>query len=301
MIFLRRTWRVASIVALVLVTVVSLSAQQQGAEAKPGSKSRDSEAAAKPSPLAAPPDPSPYTGEETRKHNQANIKAEQESATANTKIAIDTERMTDYTWWLVIVGLTTGGLQIALLFFQNLYTGRAANAAKTSADAVRLAERAFFDIAHKDRLDDGAPTAQGIPIHVRIQIKNRGRTPATVSDAVVGFKIAKSLKGQASGFKGPYPHANTHRPKAYMVPDKQFFFSGNDHVSPSDWAKIQGGSARLYVLGYLDYIDVFNERRRTGYARLYHPVKPGNNLTFFKTAGYNYDRLRVKGEGNEWD
>ena len=53
-------------------------------------------------------------------------------------------------------------------------------------------------------------------------------------------------------------------------------------------------------LGYVDYIDIFNRRRRTGYARIYNPGKAGNNLSFFKTAGYNYDRPREEGEGKDW-
>jgi hypothetical protein len=75
---------------------------------------------------------------------------------------------------------------------------------------------------------------------------------------------------------------------------------------------------------YVDYIDQFGKRHRSGYGRLYYhwaeikgpqPNDPGvpsrqaveqrymtrNNLVFMTQAGYNYDRERKEGEGNDWN
>jgi hypothetical protein len=96
---------------------------------------------------------------------------------------------------------------------------------------------------------------------------------------------------------------------------------------------------RLYVIAYVDYIDTFGRRHRAGYGRLYEPAiddpnRPDyrnyrpvpddahgverrllrqatefdpslyaarNNLVLLTQPGYNYDRERKKGEGNDWD
>ena len=56
--------------------------------------------------------------------------------------------------------------------------------------------------------------------------------------------------------------------------------------------------------GYVDYIDQFGQRHRGGYARVYDPrldTEPSrNNLLFITQKGYNYDRLRKRGEGSDW-
>jgi len=62
-------------------------------------------------------------------------------------------------------------------------------------------------------------------------------------------------------------------------------------------------------------VDKFGKRHRAGYARLYQPslderriygteedFNRRSNLIFVPLqAGYNYDRPRTEGEGNDWD
>ncbi len=56
------------------------------------------------------------------------------------------------------------------------------------------------------------------------------------------------------------------------------------------------------LIGYVDYLDKFGGRHRGGYARKFAPELDGtdNNLIFVDQTGYNYDRSRKKGEGNDW-
>ena len=60
----------------------------------------------------------------------------------------------------------------------------------------------------------------------------------------------------------------------------------------------------LYLIGYVDYIDQFGQRHRGGYARMYKPLtvllQNQNNLFYVIQEGYNYDRLRKRGEGEDW-
>jgi len=81
---------------------------------------------------------------------------------------------------------------------------------------------------------------------------------------------------------------------------------------------------RLFIIGYVDFVDAFGVRHRSGYARMYNAwieskgIQPDdptmlsavelkqrhkrrNNLVFMSQAGYNYDRERDEGEGNDWE
>jgi hypothetical protein len=80
-------------------------------------------------------------------------------------------------------------------------------------------------------------------------------------------------------------------------------------------------SLKLYAIGYVDYIDKFGERHRSGYAHVYNPsldnfnywsedTDPTTaakawaerlNLSFVTQPNYSYDRKRKKGEGKDWD
>ena len=71
---------------------------------------------------------------------------------------------------------------------------------------------------------------------------------------------------------------------------------------------------KLWLYGYVDYIDQFGQRHRAGWARLYEPDRDDrqyypsdddfakrSNLVFVAEEGYNYDRERMPREGNDWD
>jgi hypothetical protein len=76
--------------------------------------------------------------------------------------------------------------------------------------------------------------------------------------------------------------------------------------------QVKGKYADLYVIGFVDYIDQFGERHRGGYGRRYYPAidemkykteadrAKRNNLHVIVQEGYNYDRLRHRGEGKDW-
>ncbi len=71
-------------------------------------------------------------------------------------------------------------------------------------------------------------------------------------------------------------------------------------------------SSDLFIVGFVDYRDKFGTRHRGGYARKYAIAKDDrcsydsdeaflkrNNLIIVTESGYNYDRPRRRGEGNE--
>jgi hypothetical protein len=99
--------------------------QQRGAQGNPRNESTSEQAASNPIALIAPTDPSPYTGEEARKYNEAYIATQRDIAQASRQTAA-------YTYALMWIGSGVGVLEIVLIGFQALYTGRAAKAASNA-------------------------------------------------------------------------------------------------------------------------------------------------------------------------
>jgi type II secretory pathway pseudopilin PulG len=172
----------------------------------------------------------------------------------------------------------------------------AADAAKDAAEHVRTVERAYVKLSHKTGLTS-EPTGL---FFVKMQAKNTGRTPATVTD----MRVKPVLLSNADNLS-PEPNyerkgSDTH--KAFLVANGSAYFGDNFSITPSQLAQVNDGTLKLYLIGYVDYIDAFGERHRGGYARLYDPSQPGpdNNLFFVTEDGYNYDRVRRQGEGSDW-
>lgn len=185
---------------------------------------------------------------------------------------------------------------------------RSAQAANTSAKAVMLAERAYVKMSHR-------PPGLQFREHdvwIEITIKNFGRTPARVTDLVVQSRCL--LQNEVMPDKPEY-----NRPKeliasrSFLVADEElsFAYSPNESI---DVDVLKNGTATFCVFGYVDYTDIFNVRHRAGYGRQYRPeydVKNNfggsdeeflkrSNLLYMLQSGYNYDRRREKGEGNDW-
>lgn len=139
-----------------------------------------------------------------------------------------------------------------------------------------------------------------------VQVTNCGSTPARVTDVRLRFlslPVAERLPAVPD--YGAQPKAAPH-----------FFLVGNDHFFHTDWVNIgatakaaKDGAVQMWVLGYVDYIDTFGQRHRSGYARVYNhtldvgrcaPGELRTNLEFVTQDSYNYDRPRERGEGNDW-
>lgn len=224
---------------------------------------------------------------------------------------------------IAIVGAIVAAKTLDKIKVQAKATEDAAIAAKTSADAVMLAERAYLSITHRPpgvNIDENVVTKAGEEsfggwhdAELMFQIVNSGNTPARITDIVMGHFIDSPSK-LPSPPSGPGTGEHLFLVKGDRVDDVRSFA-----IRGSDFKQL-GTTLRLWMLGYVDYIDVFNIRRRVGYARYYDPSKdapilytgPGavldkkefegrNNLPFVTEPGYNYDRKRKQGEGNDWD
>jgi hypothetical protein len=169
---------------------------------------------------------------------------------------------------------------------------------------TRTIQRAYVKISHPppgvERLDDSGN------IWLTISIKNYGQTPATVSDVVLrplvvphGEPLPRA-PDYSMEIKGPVI-------RAFLVTNDEFFLSRFCTISTDEMNKVKGLISDLYLVGFVDYSDQFGQRHRGGYARQYQPMfdkgrefAQQNNLTVVARDGYNYDRVRLRGEGGDW-
>ncbi len=166
---------------------------------------------------------------------------------------------------------------------------RASEAAVNTVADMQRAERAYVTISHKPPGLD-LQFADG-HAKVVIEVKNFGRTPATVT--------AVHLELQRFEDENPPPD------QPVYCPDKLHSKSGSFLVTNGSFFRgqilpIPGGDKRgdLWLFGYVDYVDVFDQRHRGGYARVYTPgsddpsipAEERNNLVFVSEPDWNYDR-----------
>ncbi|MCH8096877.1 MAG: hypothetical protein IID53_07345 [Proteobacteria bacterium] len=202
------------------------------------------------------------------------------------------ESMTD--WWLMIFSGTIAVFTIVLAFST---IGLWISTHRMARHGV-ASERAYITMSHRP---------PGLLLHglsgqmqVTIQVRNAGRTPATISNLVISVKVLPNgtpLPEEPDyGQEQDEPTA-----KAFLATGDSFDQTRPLSVSSSEMTEVKRRSKILYALGYVDYIDQFGQRHPSGYARKYHPKRGENNLIFVTQHGYNYDRPRMKGEGYDWE
>jgi len=147
---------------------------------------------------------------------------------------------------------------------------------------------------------------------VSVRVKNHGRTPAEITDAVLVHEVQDRTTIIPDN---PDYGAPRHKIPAtsFLVTDDEFNFTEDFAISAAEREDVEAARKVLVVYGYVDYIDKFDQRHRAGYARVYIPattdenfeagfsgVEPArNNLAMFPNRRRNYDRRRLPGEGND--
>ena len=175
---------------------------------------------------------------------------------------------------------------------------------------ARVIQRAYVTISHSppgveiDRSDRS-------DFWHEARIKNFGQTPARVTQVVM--KPVVVAHGEQLPAIPDYTCVDLGPSlKAFLVRDDEFFIPRIHSITPYEMGLVRDHSADLYVIGFVDYIDQFDERHRAGYARQYFPAvdeinyeteaerAKRNNLHVVAQDGYNYDRSRRRGEGKDW-
>ncbi len=166
-----------------------------------------------------------------------------------------------------------------------------------------VSERAYVKMSHLS----GPEFGEGLAIdrdrkeaRIVIKVRNSGQTPANVTNVDICWLVVP--KGQAAPNipNYPPPEKTDGTTTGFLVENDSFLvWKTFDGISGDHFDRIDTGDERLWIYGYVDYIDVFEQWHRGGYARQYDPGRADNNLIFVTQSGYNYDRPLRKRERNK--
>ena len=174
----------------------------------------------------------------------------------------------------------------------------AAKAAAMQSEAIIRAERAYVTMSHNA---PGIFISEDRRVEISVDVKNFGRTPARITDVLLSTMIIERNQTLPSRPIYTLP-ANKVLPTAFLVAGDNFNAAAPLLIlAETQFNNIKTGELQLFVVGYVDYIDQFQGRHRSGYGRRYVPDATGNNLVFIDARGYNYDCLRPPGEGKDWN
>lgn len=215
-------------------------------------------------------------------------------------------------WALVLAAIVTARIALRTLKVIERQADAARDAAAAAleeARAITMSERAYVKMTH---LPPGLHFEEGGWYWVQLRIQNSGRTPARITARCINtqyFSPSEAPPGTPDYSEG-------------VVDTVGAFLVTGDHVGntlraqfPGEEAEsnIRAGHGRFLIFGYVDYIDQFRQRHRAGYGREYSALldDPENypaedfprrsNLVFVPEFNYNYDRLRQRGEGHDWN
>lgn len=193
-------------------------------------------------------------------------------------------------WMVVVSGLSVVVASIAVWLVRlTLREARKTTTAAISANkaaietvaALHRSERAYVTISHEPPGLILDPTQQLATINMNV--KNNGRTPATVTDVHLEFRWFKS-RSLPETKPSYFQPADPVRIGAFLVAGSHIHFPVENRPIPD-----QGEADQLWFFGYVDYIDAFKRKHRGGYARIYKPERTEGNLIFPKIHGWNYD------------
>jgi hypothetical protein len=220
---------------------------------------------AQPASTVIAPNPTADAGKPTTPPSDENIEIQRQLA--------------KFTKYLVVVGAIVGGLQVVVLLVQTLYTGRAANAAKKSAETtenvLKMTERAHLTVGHWRVLQLAADTEGAL----ECIISNFGRTRAKITGSA--FEINMS--------SAPPQIRNVWQFEARQVvlgagePFKQRIRIGL--ISAAQFNEIQTGASTLWCQGCVNYEDIFEKPHITMFTVKYEAA----TNTFFveQQPGFN--------------
>jgi hypothetical protein len=208
---------------------------------------------------------------------------------------------------LTLVQIVVGGITIGFLGWTVYETRRTAKAAIAAAEHVTRVERAyvklshteqgvFFSVKHHGQLPPGTQAENEGVLSLEIQAKNWGETPARLTAIALGPIYIQG--GKKLPATPPYPEPAIIG--NFLVRGEESFIEFKFTVDKKTSADLLRGTVTLYMIGYVDYVDAFGGRHRSGYARIWtrEAVK---NLNVVTDAAYSYDRARLPGEGNDWN
>jgi hypothetical protein len=183
---------------------------------------------------------------------------------------------------------------------------KSAEAAKTSADSLKNSERAYVVLKHwsaeerteqrhmgfhplrSDKTDDATGLTK---YRLHIRVKNSGRTPATVLYGMI--QRAHNLDMWGDRYEPPlrpeYVNADERIPGTLLHANDHYFRKLNYSLNATECDAI--GAKKMWLVGYVVYVDRFGATHRGGFCRHVNDALAGkNNLEIDDVSlPYNYD------------
>ena len=148
-----------------------------------------------------------------------------------------------------------------------------AKAAKTSADYLMSAERAYIVAALNM---PGIKWLNESMFEVRMSVLNQGRTPGTVLAAHLRCDVREN--GAASENEAEQPTSNGRRTKGvFLVPQDSMPIARTFQLHQPNLNAVKDGSKTLWVLGQVDYLDTFGIEHRFIAKQRYQPALEGSS------------------------
>lgn len=198
-----------------------------------------------------------------------------------------------YTRWLVYVGVIQFIALIfqALIFFltlrkietqanlmrehalhlENLATAAKENAiaAKASADVLVASERAWILVDTGDIPDNFEPDQSSVQIlDVRPIIRNSGRTPGTITRGFIRSYLVPA--GTQLPPEPDYRGTMAEVPVNIILAPNGIVQALHVPIALSVFVDVRQGNQRLYVYGFVDYVDFANQARQSRFCFEYH-------------------------------
>jgi hypothetical protein len=202
-------------------------------------------------------------------------------------------KLIDPSFWvqLGLLYVTCRGIQLALGSLRQLRRQTNANviaarAAKATADALKVAERAFLNTKAKD-------WELGISQETRKwtfsgRLTNSGKTVAVVKRIAVRYAIADALPDEPN-----YDAANGHTDQgSYIISpndDPDIFNAALAAETEIPYTSLRGRPPFLYVYGRIDYLDAFGDSHHLGFGGRYTQTRDGGSFDRSKVPpNYNH-------------
>lgn len=213
--------------------------------------------------------------------------------------------------FLVSVQLLWMARQEAVLQNSVDAAGKAAHAALTHAEALKLSERAYVKMSHDPPGLEFHVTSEGQAwLSVGLSVKNWGKTPARVVKAVVCYRCipGTEMLPEKPVYNENAVHAQV---QAFLVTNDFVGYVYQRLIPPEQVIDVKEGRSNLWAYGHVEYLDVFDVPHVAGYGSVYVPefdvydpkvhgpeeFKKRNNLVFITEPNYNYDEPGKKSGG----
>lgn len=203
----------------------------------------------------------------------------------------ESEETSSIRWTAMFTGVLAAValLQLIIIAIQACLLYKSIKIAKDASHAFQASERAYVFVTVGIPAINHFPVSQPNSLDITFTIKNHGRTPAILKRM---WLISKTKK------PGSYPTKDEiMKEPPYRLPSK-IINSNNQIIEPlifiiettDDWKQIEIMEVKLLCYGIIEYKDMFNQSRVTGFCWEYYPRRgEGERIDISDNQELNYN------------